>query len=42
VLPHLSGIAALVVVLAALQPLIPLWAAAAIVAVVLALGSVMR
>jgi hypothetical protein len=41
VLLHLSGIAALVAVLAGLQMLLPLWAAAAIVAVVLALGSMM-
>ena len=41
VLLHLSGIAALVSVLAGLQMLLPLWAAAAIVAVVLALGSMM-
>ena len=41
VLLHLSGIAALVGVLAAMQRLLPLWAAAAIVAVVLAIGSVM-
>lgn len=33
---HLSGVAALVGILAALQPLLPLWAAAGIVAVVLA------
>ena len=39
VLLHLSGIAALVGVLAALQPLLPLWVAAAIVAGVLALLS---
>ena len=37
---HLSGIAGLVCVLAALQPLLPLWAAAGIVAVVLALISI--
>lgn len=36
---HLSGIAALVGILAALQPLLPLWAAAGIVAVTLALIS---
>ena len=41
VLLHLSGIAALVGVLAAMQQLLPLWAAAAIVAVVLAIGSLM-
>jgi hypothetical protein len=41
VLLHLSGIAALVCVLAALQSLIPLWAAAGIVAVVLAVISVL-
>jgi hypothetical protein len=41
VLLHLSGIAALVGVLAALQPLLPLWAAAATVAVILAIVSVM-
>jgi hypothetical protein len=39
VLLHLSGIAALVGILAALQPLLPLWAAAGIVALVLALIS---
>lgn len=39
VLLHLSGMAALVAVLAALQRLLPLWAAAAIVAVVLAVVS---
>jgi hypothetical protein len=38
---HLSGIAALIGVLAALQAVIPLWAAAAIVAVVLAIVSVL-
>jgi hypothetical protein len=36
---NLSGIAALVCVLAALQPLVPLWAAAGIVALVLAVVS---
>jgi len=43
VLLHLSGIAALVAVLAAMQQLLPLplWAAASIVAVVLAIGSLM-
>jgi hypothetical protein len=41
VLLHLSGIAALVGVLAALQRLVPLWAAAGIVAVVLAVISVL-
>lgn len=40
VLLHLAGIAALVAVLAALQPYLPLWAAAAIVAGGLALLSV--
>ena len=37
---HLSGIAALVCVLAALQPLLPLWAAAWIVAGVLAITGI--
>lgn len=37
---HLSGVAALVCILAALQPLLQLWAAAGIVAVVLAVISV--
>jgi len=41
VLLHLSGIAALVCVLTALQPLLPLWAAAGIVAVVLAVVSLL-
>jgi uncharacterized membrane protein YqjE len=41
VLLHLSGVAALVCVLAALQPLLPLWAAAGIVAVLLAIISVL-
>ena len=36
---HLSGIAALVGVLSALQPLLPLWASAGIVAAVLAIIS---
>jgi hypothetical protein len=39
VLLHLSGIAALICVLAALQPLLPLWASAGIVAVLLAIVS---
>ena len=38
---HLSGVAALVGVLAALQPLLPLWASAGIVAVALAVISVL-
>lgn len=39
VLLHLSGIAALICVLAALQPMLPLWVAAGIVAAVLAVVS---
>src|SRR5215203_5320091 len=41
VMLHLSGIAAMICILAALQPLLPLWAAAGIVAVVLAVISVL-
>jgi hypothetical protein len=41
VLLHLSGIAALIGVLAALQAVLPLWAAAAIVSVVLAVVSIL-